>query len=126
MNFITQYSYDPSNHEGEINDDPDMTLPDQAYTVKQLLERHMAGLPIDVSTNLNYDEDDDSEDGFENFDILRSEGFDATDAEAFINNVTGKGSERIGPIEEKESRKSDKSDGEADQRSGGEVESTNG
>lgn len=45
-------------YEGEINNEPSMTVPDQTMSIRTILERHSRGLPIGGSMDVYYDEDD--------------------------------------------------------------------
>lgn len=47
----------PKNY--EVNNSPSKTIPDQAYTLRELLDRYARGLPLGKGIN-TYDEDDDS------------------------------------------------------------------
>lgn len=37
--FVTQYSFLPDKYQGEINEEPSLTVPDMSFTVSELLER---------------------------------------------------------------------------------------
>ena len=45
-------------YEGEINNEPSMTIPDQTMSIKTILERYSRGLPIGGRTDEYYDEED--------------------------------------------------------------------
>lgn len=46
MKFQTQFNYDYTQHPGEKNQKPSMTIPDQSMTVAELVERNKRGLPL--------------------------------------------------------------------------------
>lgn len=45
-------------YDGEVNNEPSLTVPDQTMSIKTILERYARGLPIGGRTDEFYDEDD--------------------------------------------------------------------
>lgn len=45
-------------YEGEINNEPSCTVPDQTMSIREILQRYSRGLPIGGRNDLYYDEDD--------------------------------------------------------------------
>jgi len=59
----TQYNYDwKKDTKFEETEGPSMTVPDESYTIKELVQRHSQGLPAQVGLNGEYDEDPTHED----------------------------------------------------------------
>jgi hypothetical protein len=50
-------------YKGEVNDQPDQTIPDQAMSIKEILKRFARGLPIE-QFKPNYDNDDVTADDY--------------------------------------------------------------
>lgn len=75
MKVINPYNYEP--HDGIVVDDELLTEPDQAYSLRELLERAQNGtLPPIGITNPLYDDDNDLDgDGF-NDDPTKDPNFD--------------------------------------------------
>lgn len=59
MKFRTAFNYVQS--KGEVNTEPSMTVPDQAMTIKEILQRFAQGLPLEGARVEIYDEDDEVE-----------------------------------------------------------------
>lgn len=65
----------PGSDPGEINNLPSMTVPDQSYTVRDLLERFTTGvLPVSSRTPVYSDNPD-----FDNYDEIENPDFDLSD-----------------------------------------------
>lgn len=45
-------------YEGEVNNEPSLTVPDQTMSIQTILERYSRGLPIGGRTDEYYDEED--------------------------------------------------------------------
>jgi len=45
-------------YEGEVNNEPSMTVPDQTMSIRTILERYSRGLPIGGRVDDYYDEED--------------------------------------------------------------------
>jgi hypothetical protein len=45
-------------YDGEVNNEPSLTVPDQSMSIQTILERYARGLPIGGRTDEYYDEDD--------------------------------------------------------------------
>lgn len=75
MNFNHQYNYEPQPEYYEENTQPSLTVPDQSYTIKELLMRFTSGGMPDIAKTGTY-EDDPS---FEDIDPTRLGDFDLAD-----------------------------------------------
>lgn len=78
IEFQTQWNFDPANWPGEINEEPSLTVPDQAYTVQELLEKFTSGGIPPVSLPGQYDDDP----SFDDIDPTRLGDFDLADLTA--------------------------------------------
>lgn len=60
--FRTQYNYKPGVDDSEFHSGDSMTVPHDAYTVRELFQRFKSGLVPDISKDVYYDYDmnDDS------------------------------------------------------------------
>lgn len=67
----------------EFNDEPSLTVPDEAHSVKQILEKFVSGIPLSISQDGKYE----SEVNFDSVDVTRNPAFDLTDAEAEANDI---------------------------------------
>lgn len=65
----------------ETNREPSLTVPDQSYTVREILEKFTRGLPLDVEQEGTYDEIEDFT-GFE-----PEKAIDITDVETQLNDI---------------------------------------
>lgn len=80
MSYATKIkNYSP---EGEWNEEASMTQPGQAYSLKELLERAIAGQEI-PTTQVDYDEDPD----LDNPDPLNRMGVDLVDAMPMLDEL---------------------------------------
>lgn len=60
----------------EWNEEPSITIPDESFTVKEILERFTTGMPLSLSKQPIYD----SEASFDDIDETRDPAFDLADA----------------------------------------------
>jgi hypothetical protein len=56
--FKSAINADEFPYDGEFNNEPSMTVPDQTMSIQTILERYARGLPIGGRTDEWYDEDD--------------------------------------------------------------------
>lgn len=70
--IVNWFNYVPS--EGEINSGELMTVPDQSYTIQEILDKFTAGIPLNITQNGEYSDTDD----FDDVD-MRSQIIDFTD-----------------------------------------------
>lgn len=91
----------PSNyHLGQFDKDietkrePSLTVPDQSYTVREILEKFTRGLPLDIQKEGSYDEIEDFS-GYE-----PEKAIDITDVETQLNDIN----ERISSAKSKATR----------------------
>jgi len=67
----------------ETNREKSLTIPDQSYTVREILEKFTRGLPLDIEKGGQYDSPEDFEDNFEN-------AIDITDVEEKLSFIKSK------------------------------------
>lgn len=91
----------------EVLDKESLTVPDQAYTIEQLMERHRAGVLTDVQTRSYFHDDmtfdDDDVEEFGRMDIFdKQQLYDLRNAEAFTSNAAplGKGATGLSETEQ--------------------------
>lgn len=58
---LNMLNYHPSFNESEKGGGISQTIPEQTLSIRELLQRHQAGIPIDVRTDGMFNEDDDDE-----------------------------------------------------------------
>jgi len=75
MNFNHQYNYVPHPEYYETNNEPSLTVPDQSYTIKELLMRFTSGGMPAIAKTGTYEEDPT----FEDLDPTRLGDFDLAD-----------------------------------------------
>lgn len=55
MRFRTQFSEVPNPVDlSEFNDEPSMTVPDQAMSIQEIMHRHVRGLPVPKNSKMFY------------------------------------------------------------------------
>lgn len=52
------FHYDPASFKGEVNDEESLTVPDQAISVKEILEFSRSGIDIGINTRRGLYDDD--------------------------------------------------------------------
>lgn len=61
--FRNQYNYDPKIDTGFSEyKEQSMTVPDESYSIKDLLKKHRSGIPVNVERDGQYDDDPDHDD----------------------------------------------------------------
>lgn len=74
--FKTQYNAEQFPDDGEINNQPSMTVPDMSLSIRQLMDRYARGLPISMKKG-EYDEYDPEDEfysvDFSNMDLAEKE-----------------------------------------------------
>lgn len=58
-------TFSPNDHRGEVNERPSKTIPDQSLTIRDLINRHTRGLPLEGGRVPVYEEEDDDLSGVE-------------------------------------------------------------
>jgi len=73
--YVTQFTYvfDKKKH-GEKKFGKSLTLPDQSYSIQEMLEKFVRGIPVSTATNGGYDDDPD----MDNIDPSRMADYDLT------------------------------------------------
>lgn len=61
VKFISQWQYEPEKVHGEYNEEASLTLPQQTYSLREILRRSAVGMDV-TSTMRRYDEYDDNPD----------------------------------------------------------------
>lgn len=74
--FRTQTNYNYKEERGEKNTLPDETVPNEAYSIRELLAQHVRGVPLPIGRIPTYSNSDD----FDDFDETRRPDFDLADA----------------------------------------------
>lgn len=59
MKVVTIFNVDVSKSNALVSKNPSLTVPDQTYTMRQILDRSRRGLPVSGGRVPLYDEDDD-------------------------------------------------------------------
>lgn len=72
---IKQWEYVPTDDTSEFNFGKSMTVPNEAYTIKEVLEKFTSGINLPIQRNGQYDQDPD----FDSVDITRSPDADIYD-----------------------------------------------
>lgn len=90
MKIQTQANYKYKG--GHQMDQESMTIPNQSYSVREILQRFQAGTLANISKPIYYELEDDSDD-FDNVDITQSPDFDLVDAENYLHAINSKLSE---------------------------------
>lgn len=97
----------------EVNKEPSLTVPGEALTIKEIMERAMAGTEPDTSDAQFFDVDD-----IKQIDEFFRQGLDLTD----LDKLNARATELLGEIEEakkrKEAEKESESDSETDPEGG--------
>lgn len=57
MKWVNHFNYKPS--PGEVNSGELKTIPNEAYTVRELLEKYATGIQIDLERNVDYIDEGD-------------------------------------------------------------------
>ena len=103
--FITQYNFDPDSCEHEKFAIPSQTIPDQAYTIRELLEKYSTGIMPPVGKIPHYEEDPDIDDP----DFTRDPAFDLSDATR-IKDESTEILQRVHDAEQKRAQEKEKAD----------------
>lgn len=61
MKFKSHYNSKEFKRDDEVNNQPSKTVPDQAMSVREIMDRYAKGLPIEEGRVPLYEEDDDPE-----------------------------------------------------------------
>lgn len=99
---IRQLEFNPDNYPGEINDGISETIPDQAYSVSEVLIKFSQGTLGNIGMPTYYDFEDEIEiddDVYNSYDPTLSPDFDLTDAEEYLRIKNSK-EEQEEPINE--------------------------
>lgn len=60
-------NYDYQKQKGEVNPFPSLTVPDQALSIKEILRRFAAGIPMDAGKMPIFQQDQEDEEGMPDF-----------------------------------------------------------
>ena len=112
MKFATPYTYDFLLDRGEFFTEKSMTVPDQSYTIREILERFTSGIAPPLMRESSYDEDDYITD--ENIDYERNfeDITDALSSSADIHRNIQEGKQRAKELEREIKRRKVKPDPE--------------
>ena len=86
--FINRYNFDPkAKHVFETaNIDPTETVPDQSYTISEIINRFTGGILPNIQRNVSFDDDPT----FDSDDITRRPDFDLVDASEALASLSEK------------------------------------
>lgn len=86
--FINRYNFDPNaKHVFEkANTAPTETVPDQSYTIRDIINRFTGGILPNIQRNVSFDEDPT----FDSDDITRRPDFDLVDATEALASLSEK------------------------------------
>lgn len=87
---INYLEYNHTEHLGEINTAESETIPNQAFTVKEVLLRFNQGTLPNIVQPVYYDDTDD----FDNIDPTLNPAFDMVDADNILNEINNNRKER--------------------------------
>lgn len=88
--MINYLEYNHTEHLGEINTAESETIPNQAFTVKEVLLRFNQGTLPNIVQPVYYDDTDD----FDNIDPTLNPAFDMVDADNILNEINNNRKER--------------------------------
>lgn len=91
-----QLDFDSDAHV-EYNDSPSLTVPNDSYSVQELLIRHLSGSLPDISKEFYYDTDVQDPSCFDNIDPTMSPDFDLADYHALSNDLASRKASRSVP-----------------------------
>lgn len=80
----THYNFNLTKHDMEYNNGPSLTVPDQAFTVKEVLEKYTNGVLPDLTKNGSYP---DTEPSFDDTDPIQDPAFDLADATQLLQEI---------------------------------------
>lgn len=72
--FITKFTFTTEGIGHKKSEKPSLTVPDQSYSVQELIEKFTRNIPVPISQIGNYDEEPD----FDNIDPSRLSDYDLT------------------------------------------------
>lgn len=81
IKFRTPYNYDCESESYEKNELPSVTVPDESYTIQELLTRFTSGTMPPIWMDGEYDEDPDDDT------IVESPGMDIVDVHEYMNEL---------------------------------------
>ena len=87
---INYLEYNHKENQGEINFTESETVPNQAFTVSEILLRFSQGTLPNIAQPVYYDDMDD----FDNIDPIQNPAFDLVDAENILNEINNNLKER--------------------------------
>lgn len=81
--LVRAITFEPKDHPGEKNDLPSLTVPDQSFTIAEILEKHTQGIPLGILKQGSYSGTED----FDDFDETRRPDFDLVDAQDLTEQI---------------------------------------
>lgn len=84
--FKTSYNYEEFSPAGEINKEPSLTVPNQSYTIQEILLRFTTGIPPAVSQPYYYESDQEDID-FDSYNPANAYNIDLADVTNAIHNA---------------------------------------
>nr|QJB18819.1 MAG: hypothetical protein [Microvirus sp.] len=83
IRIMTQYDFDDLERFKEINDQPSMTIVGEAYTIRELLEKHVNGIDVNIGRTPVYNSQTDWDD----IDLEKYANMDLTEKDELLTNV---------------------------------------
>lgn len=80
----TYLTYNSKDQKNEVNEEKSLTIPNQAYTIQELLRMHIQGIKPDIQKQAIYEDEDFGE----NFNPLRKQNFDLSDLDEIKDDLT--------------------------------------
>lgn len=93
IEFQNNYNY--VEEKGEVNNEPSMTVQEDSFTIQQLMERHLAGMPLEGKTTMDFESEDEDDLDLESFNRM-----DLTEKDEVIRNIKKDISEKQEYLEE--------------------------
>lgn len=85
MKIVSPYTYDYTEYKGLCCDEPSLTVPDQSFTIKELLIRYTSGTMPPVYRDGYYEEDDEID--IDNVNPMERGDFDLVDAQQLSDEI---------------------------------------
>ena len=104
--FITPYTYDSKSKVcfEKSNIDKSETVPNQTFTIQEIITRFTGGIMPNVNRKISYDQEDLREENFDAIDPTRRPDYDLVDAIYDIENLTERFLERKREAETEENK----------------------
>lgn len=88
MKIYNNFNVHHMPEKGEYNDGIHMTVPNEAMSISEMLERHVRGLPINTRVNMEYEYEGDENVDFEDLNPLSGFKKDPVEVQEVIEEAT--------------------------------------